>query len=85
MSKANVLKKIEVGNPLINLGLFNLYDKHQEAKNDEQLANFYHHLLDSVEGSEIAEQLTFAMIAYSTGIDINPLILMTLERDEDRN
>ncbi|WP_142783394.1 hypothetical protein [Changchengzhania lutea] len=72
---SNLLKKIEVGNPLINLGLFNLYDAHQETKTDEDLANFYHHLLSCVEGSEVAEKITYAMISYSTGMDVNPVYL----------
>lgn len=76
----NVLKKIQVGNPLINLGLMKLYDEYQSTKNDEELASFYHRALTICEGSQIATSLLFAMMSYSTGIDFNPYILIP---DED--
>ena len=67
------LKKIEVGNPLINLELFILYDIYQEAKTDEELVKAYHTILNAVEGSEIAEQFVYSMIAFSTNKDEDPL------------
>lgn len=73
---ANLLKKIQIGNPLINLGLMNLYDQHELAKTDEELAAFYHHMLDSVEGSKVAESFAYSMISYSTGVNINPIMLL---------
>ena len=81
MSK--LLKKIEVGNPLYNLGLFGLLETYDASKTDEELVNAYHHILDSVEGSRLAENLTYSMIAYSTNIDINPLILLIHEHNEN--
>ena len=73
---ANLMKKIQIGNPLINLGLFKLYDEHEQIKTDEELANFYHKLLNACEGSEVATSMTYAMIAFSTGLNINPLIFL---------
>lgn len=64
---ANVLKKIEVGNPLINLGLMALYDLHQKVVTDDQLAKFYHLMLDATEGSSLATSFAYAMLSYSTG------------------
>lgn len=61
----NVLKKIQVGNPLINLGLMGLYDEHQAAKTDEELAAFYHNFLTCAEGSTIAESFAYSMMAFS--------------------
>ena len=78
---ANLLKKIQIGNPLINLGLMDLYDKHELAKTDEEIASFYHHLLDSVEGSEVAEAFTYSMISFSTGVNINPIMLLLQDHE----
>lgn len=74
-TKTNVLKKIEVGNPLYNLGLYKLLDEHNATSTDEGLAKFYHRLLGCVEGSEVATKMTYAMIAFSTGMDADPLYL----------
>ncbi|WP_179022021.1 hypothetical protein [Winogradskyella forsetii] len=71
----NLLKKIEVGNPLFNLGLDSLLKKHDATTNDNELINFYHHLLDCVEGSSVAESMTYNMIAFSTDMDVNPVFL----------
>lgn len=86
MSKiVNNLKKIEVNNPLVNLELFKLHDIYQEAKTDEELVKAYHTILNAVEGSELAETLTYDMIAFSTSQSISPiyfLMLQTLSRDD---
>lgn len=73
---ANVLKKINIGNPLINLGLMKLYEEHERIETDEELASFYHKLLSAMEGLELATGMTYAMIAFSTGVDFNPSILI---------
>lgn len=83
---AKVLKKIEVGNPLINLGLLSLYDKHEAAKTDEELASFYHELLSATEGSELATKFAWAMIEFSTGATVGRLtceISNILQQDEN--
>lgn len=75
----NVLKKIEVGNPLYNLGLHKLLDEHDATQTDEELATFYHRLLSVTEGSSLATSFAYAMISFSTGIDFNPQILLENE------
>lgn len=73
--KANLLKKIEIGNPLYNLGLHGLLEKHNATNSDEELIDFYHHLLDCIEGSSVAENVAYNMISFSTGMDVNPVFL----------
>lgn len=70
------IKKIEVGNPLINLELWSLYDMYQSAKTDEELVKVYHTILNAVEGREMAEGFAYAMIAYSTGMDEDPIYFL---------
>lgn len=79
----NYLKKIEVGNPLINLEMWELYQEYQTLKTDEQLVNFYHKLLDIVEvfymcnrKNKVFENFIYSMIAYSTGVDVNPVFFL---------
>ncbi len=78
-----VLKKIEVGNPLINLGLLKLYDEHQACRTDEQLSDFYHSLLTCVEGNSLAESFAYGMIAWSVGENIADEVYLLVEGDED--
>lgn len=80
---ANLLKKIEVGNPLINLEMWALYEEHQAIKTDEQLANFYHKLLNINEVFYICnrknptfENFIYSMISFSTNVDVNPLYFL---------
>ncbi|MGG5486292.1 hypothetical protein [Gaetbulibacter sp. PBL-D1] len=75
--KTNVLKKIEVGNPLYNLGLNKLLEEYNSITSDEGLAAFYHKLLSATEGSGLATNLAYAMISFSTNQDVNPLIQYT--------
>lgn len=77
--KANVLKKIQVGNPLYNLGLHKLLEEHDATQTDEELASFYHKLLTATEGSSLATRFTYAMISFSTGRDYNLDILLDHE------
>lgn len=72
---ANVLKKIHIGNPLINLGLMTLYAEYERIETDEELVKFYHKLLSATEGLQVATGMTYAMIDYSVGKSFNPLIL----------
>lgn len=87
------LKKIEVGNPLINLEMWNLYEEHELIKTDEDLANFYHMLLDVQDvlhmcnrKMPVFESAVYKMIDYSSGTDVNPLfnlMIQTLEVHEN--
>lgn len=78
------LKKIEVGNPLINLELWSLYDIYQAANTDEELAKAYHTILNAVQGSDLAERLVYDMICFSTSQDENSLYFLMQKtlRDE---
>lgn len=82
---ANLLKKIEVGNPLYNLELFELLEKYEEAQTDEELAKVYHEILHSVEGRKVAESMTHAMIAYSVGTTNNQIYMYMNELIENHN
>ncbi len=82
---ANVLKKIEVGNPLVNLGLWKLYDEHQACRTDEQLAAFYHRLLTCSEGSTLTMSFAYQMIAFSQGMDKSPLFEIMDQLIEEHN
>lgn len=85
---ANVIKKLEFGNPLINLELFRLYDIYQEAKTDEEIANAYHEILNAVEGSAVAERMVYAMISYSTQKNVDDIFMFINQinvKDEDSN
>lgn len=82
----NLVKKIQVGNPLFNLGLTKLLEEYESAKTDEEIVTCYNRILTCVEGSTIAEALVYDMIAFSTGIDVNPVYLLmqkTLVSDEN--
>jgi len=79
---ANLLKKIQIGNPLINLEMLDLYEEHEAITTDEQLAKFYNKLLDIQEvlhlcnrRMPIFEACTYNMIAFSTGKSENILIM----------
>ena len=70
--KSNVLKKITIGNPLINFGKQEEFRRYQEIDNDEELAKFYHQLLDECpEKQTTYESFIYAMIGFSTGVNIN--------------
>lgn len=69
MSK--LLKKVQIGNPLINFGLHNEAQIYDLIQNDEQLATFYHKMLDMSEDRPLVEQTIYAMIGFSTGVNIN--------------
>ena len=69
---SNVLKKITIGNPLINFRKQEEYKKYQSIQTDEELAAFYHKLLDECKDEQTTyESFLFAMIGYSTGVNIN--------------
>lgn len=45
---ANLLKKIQIGNPLLNFEMYDLYNDYQEIKSDDEHAQFLHELLNIV-------------------------------------
>lgn len=80
---AKLLKKIEVGNPLINLEMWNLYEEHESLKTDQELADFYHKMLDIIEVlhminriNPVFEAFVYNMIAFSTSTDVNPVFFL---------
>lgn len=86
---ANLLKKIEIGNPLYNLGLFALLEQYEQCKNDEELADFYHKFLNIIEtGSKpslVVRHVAYMMINYSTGKGESPLFLEMQEVIHNHN
>lgn len=68
---SNLLKKITIGNPLINFGMREDYEAYQKIKTAEELAAFYHRMLDETENRPLVQQSIYAMITFSTGVNIN--------------
>lgn len=80
---ANLLKKIVVANPLINFEMPEHAEMYDCIENDLEMAAFYHHLLDIAEHYEeqgqyrpLYKSMVYAMIGYSTGININAQMLL---------
>lgn len=75
---ANLLKKIEINNPLLILGMGKALKFYEDAQTDEEIADVYHLLLNLADRTmnDNLKNLTYAMIAYSTGININPKCLI---------
>ena len=80
---ANVLKKIEINNPLSLLGMHLEQEIYDSLGNDEELAAFYHKLLDDLDeeienGKEIPlkQSFLYGMIGFSTGKNINAQMLL---------
>ncbi len=73
------LKKVKLGNPLQNFGLIDELKIYNSLQTDEELASFYHYLLDLAEKrkSGLFERLIYAMISYSTSKNINPQRLIS--------
>ena len=67
----NVLKKITVGNPLANFHLWNELDEYESITTDEQLAAFYHKILNKYEDKPLICRFIFAMISYSIGHNVD--------------
>lgn len=72
------LKKVTFGNPLIYLGMHDLVEKHDAITTDDELAAFYHRLLNIAElrNSDLFTGMVYAMITFSTGKNINPQMLI---------
>ncbi|MAM17583.1 MAG: hypothetical protein CME35_01275 [Gramella sp.] len=80
---ANVLKKIVIASPLPLLGLHTEQEIYNSLQSDEEIAAFYHKLLDVQEAEEKAgfekplkKSMIHAMIAASTGKNINAQMLL---------
>lgn len=77
----NVLKKIIVGNPLINFGIRKEVELYDNAKTDEEIANCYHLLLDRYGHRPLVRKWIYLMIDYSTGAK-KPLNIKDLFKKE---
>ncbi|MAX50561.1 MAG: hypothetical protein CMH22_01100 [Methylophaga sp.] len=80
---ANVLKKIQVANPLINFDMPEHAEMYECIENDIEMAAFYHHLLDIADHCEdhgyerpMFRAMIYAMISYSTDCNINAQMLL---------
>ena len=71
MMTTNVLKKIEVGNPLGYFGLLDEAEEYSRIESDEEHANFLHRMLDETEERPMVRQSVWAMVAFATGANIN--------------
>lgn len=69
---SNVLRKIQVGNPLYNLELTEDAEAYDNCETDEQLTNWFHTMLEKHQGRTMVEAFVNAMIAYATGKRIYP-------------
>lgn len=63
MSK--VLKKITIGNPLANFGLWEDLKEHNQITDPEELAAFYHKMLSKHENRPLVYHYIMVMIAFS--------------------
>lgn len=74
----NLRKLHESSNPLINFEMWKELDQYNSIRTDEELAAFYHKLLDRFEDeSQLRISFTYAMIEFSVGGRIiNPQLLI---------
>lgn len=72
------LKKIHSSNPLLNIGRIDDLQTYNRINSDEELAAFYHYLLDVAEreNNMLLEKFTHAMITHATSISFNPEMLI---------
>jgi len=79
----NVLKKITIGNPLINFEMFDELDEYESLKTDSEIADFYHKMLNAINGkSSLLESFLWEMINFSTGIDAKSKVNELMNEDE---
>lgn len=82
-NKTKILKKLEVPHMLLQLGLNALFDQHQAVETDEQLADFYHHMLTCTGISSLATSTAYAMIHFSTDADYSFPLLEEMMKGSD--
>lgn len=76
---ANIaLKKVTIGNPLFNLGMWEELEMYDNISTDEELATFYHAMLQVADQREkngeahsVLRSFVYSMIAFSTGRSFN--------------
>lgn len=71
---ANLIKKISVGNPLANFGLWDDLKEHNQIKTPEELVKFYHKMLDKHSERKLIYHYILVMISFSCGVDVNQKI-----------
>ena len=74
MKNTNVLKKVLIGNPLYNLGLFQDVKEYNRIETAEQLAAFYHKMLNKYDHRPVVCKTLMLMISFSIGknLDLMP-------------
>lgn len=70
------LKKLYFGNPLANLELWDELEEYNRIEDAEALASFYHKMLNKYDHRPFVCSALESMISYSTGMSINPSILL---------
>lgn len=70
---SNVLKKVYI-NPLRHFHLEKEIEEYEQAKDDYQLAAFYHELLSRFHDRPLILSFIYAMIGFSTGTSVNHLM-----------
>ena len=75
---ANLLKKVEIGNPLGYLSMWKELEEYNNCQSDEEIATFYHKMLDKAdkENRQMLRDLIFSMISFSTRVSFNPQMLV---------
>ncbi|WP_299153132.1 hypothetical protein [uncultured Christiangramia sp.] len=71
---SNVLKKITVGNPLVNFGLWEDLEEYKKIQTPEELCNFYHKMLTKYEKRKLVYYYITVMIGFSVNTDVNAAI-----------
>lgn len=61
------MKKIVVGNPLINFRMEKEYEEYEAIQSDDELVSFFHKMLDKCQGRPLLERFIYAMISFSVG------------------
>lgn len=70
------LKKLHIGNPLANLEMWDELERYNGIEDAETLAGFYHEMLNKYDHRPFVCSAIESMIAFSTGMSINPSILL---------
>lgn len=70
----NLMKKIQVGNPLANFHLWDDLEEYERIETNEQLAAFYHKMLNKYESRPLVVRFIFAMIGFSVDVNLEAKI-----------
>lgn len=68
---AKLMKKMTVGNPLVNLHLWDDLDEYERIDSDESLANWFHKMLNKYSNRTLVCSFIQAMIVHATDHKVN--------------